>query len=87
MKKKTENNVAENPNMPLGIKNYYIIIASVLLLIVGFLLLSGGGSDDPNVFNYEMFSVRRIVIAPLVMLAAFVGVGFGVMYKFKTKSE
>lgn len=34
--------------------------------------MSGGGSDDPNVFNLEIFSARRIVIAPIVCLAGFV---------------
>jgi hypothetical protein len=35
--------------------------------------MSGGGSDDPTVFNTEVFSFRRIRLAPTVVL-----IGFGV---------
>jgi hypothetical protein len=42
------------------------------VLFIGYLLLVGGGSDDPNVFNYEMFNFRRMVVSPLVITAGFV---------------
>lgn len=60
-----------NPDMALGMKNYVLMLIGVGVIILGFLLLSGGGSDDPAVFNYDIFSVRRIVIAPLVLLLGF----------------
>jgi len=34
-------------------------------------LMSGGGSDDPNVFNPEIFSFRRIRLAPTIVLLGF----------------
>ena len=71
--------------MPLGRKNYFVIAVAVLLLVIGFFLLAGGGSDDPEVFNYEMFSARRIVVAPVVLVAGFVLVGFGIMKQFKDR--
>ena len=40
-------------------------------LILGFVLMSGGGSNDPNVFNPEIFSFRRITLAPLVILGSY----------------
>ena len=58
----------KNPDMPLGIKNYKLILIGLVPIILGFVLMVGGGSDDPFVFNEEMFSVRRIVVAPLVLL-------------------
>jgi len=57
-----------NPDMPLGKQNYILMGAGVLLIILGFIFLAGGGSDDPNVFNYEMFNTRRLVVAPLFIL-------------------
>ena len=41
-------------------------------MVLGYVLMSGGGSDDPNVFNYDMFSFRRIVLAPIVILVGMV---------------
>jgi len=55
------------------------IIAGILALIIGFLLMSGGGVEDPNQFNEEIFSTRRITIAPLVVLIGYFLIGFGIM--------
>lgn len=60
-------------------ENYYIILAGVGLLILGYLLMIGGGSDDPNVFNPEIFSARRVTVAPLTLLLGFVVVLYGIM--------
>ncbi len=55
-------------------KNKYIgLILIVSLLILGFILMSGGGSDDPNVFNEEIFSFRRITLAPLIIVSSYIG--------------
>ena len=53
--------------------NYKFVIIGVLFIIVGFLLMLGGGSDDPNVFSEEIYSFRRIRLAP-----AFILIGFGI---------
>lgn len=45
------------------------MLIGVGVLIVGFLLMAGGGSNDPNVFNKEeVYSARRITIAPIIIL-------------------
>lgn len=45
------------------------MLIGVAVLIVGFLLMAGGGSEDPNVFDpSEVYSTRRITIAPIVIL-------------------
>ena len=41
------------------------------LLILGFVLMSGGGSSDPNVFTPEIFSFRRITLAPLIIIGSY----------------
>ena len=54
-----------------------------LVLVAGFLLLSGSGSKDPNVFNYAMFDWRRLVAAPIVMVAGIVVEIVAIMGRFK----
>lgn len=52
-------------------RNYLLMGLSVALIIAGFILMSGGESSDPEVFNPEIFSTRRIVVAPIVGLSGF----------------
>lgn len=54
--------------------NYKILLIGIAVIVIGFILMSGGGSDDPKVFSEEIFSFRRIRLAPTVVLA-----GFGVV--------
>ena len=49
-----------------------LMIVGLLVMGAGFLLLAGGGSDDPQVFNYAMFDFRRLVAAPIVIVAGIV---------------
>ena len=37
-------------------------------IVLGFILMSGGGSDDPNIFNEDIYSFRRIRLAPTLVL-------------------
>lgn len=53
--------------------NYKILLIGIAVIALGFILMSGGGSDDPNVFNEEIFSFRRIRLAPTTVL-----IGFGI---------
>jgi hypothetical protein len=53
--------------------NYKILLIGIAVIALGFILMSGGGSDDPNVFNEEVFSFRRIRLAPTTVL-----IGFGI---------
>lgn len=52
-------------------KQYIGLILIVSLLTLGFILMSGGGSTDRNVFNDEIFSFRRITLAPLVIIGSY----------------
>ena len=73
--------------MALGPKNIKFLIAGLLVMAAGFLLLSGGGSDDPNVFNYAMFDMRRLVAAPIVIVAGIVVEVIAIMGHFKDNKE
>ena len=67
-----------------GIK---LMLAGLLVMAAGFLLLSGGGSDDPQVFNYAMFDFRRLVAAPIVIIAGIVLEIVAIMGRFPDKEE
>jgi len=54
-------------------KKYWALILIISLLTLGFILMSGGSSSDPNVFNNEMFSFRRITLAPLIIVSSYIG--------------
>jgi len=65
---KNENN---KPEFLFDKVNYKILLVGLAVIALGFILMSGGGSEDPNVFNEEIFSFRRIRLAPAVVLLGF----------------
>jgi len=53
-------------------ENYIWMTAGVALIFIGFMLMSGGKSPDPHGFLYdEIYSFRRITLAPIIILAGF----------------
>lgn len=52
-------------------KNYRFMFIGIGFIILGYLLMSGGGSDDPAIFNPEIYSWRRIRLAPTLVLIGF----------------
>ncbi len=54
-----------------GKSNYQILFISLAVISLGFFLMAGGGSPDPDVFNPEIFSFRRIRLAPTLVLLGF----------------
>lgn len=70
-----------------GPTNYKLMIVGVVIILIGFLLMTGGGSEDPNVFNPEIFSFRRVTLAPIVVLIGFVIEVFAILHKPSSKSE
>lgn len=54
-----------------GRKNYKFMLIGLGCIALGFILMGGGGSDDPNVFSPEIFSWRRIRLAPTLVLLGF----------------
>lgn len=70
-----------NSKMAITPKGFKLMIAGVLVMIAGFILLSGGASKDPQVFSWAIFDFRRLVAAPIVILAGVVVVILGIMGK------
>jgi hypothetical protein len=78
--KKPANTSRTNSNL-FGKENYTWIIVGIVVIAIGLLLMAGGRSDDPNVFiPNEVYSTRRITIAPIVIL---IGLGIEAYAIFK----
>jgi hypothetical protein len=67
--------------MALGKKNLIMMAIGVIVIVIGFILMAGGGSDDPASFNYEMFSFRRITLAPILVIGGLAFEVFAIMKK------
>ena len=77
----------DNGKMATTPKNLRMMIAGLLVMIAGFILMTGGGSKDPQVFNYAMFDFRRLVAAPLVIIAGIVVEVVSIMAGFTKKED
>lgn len=78
----TSSNIKGKKNlMVFGKENYFIFFIGIIFILVGFVLMAGGGTDDPNVFNEEIYSTTRIVIAPILVLIGFIIEIFAIMKK------
>jgi hypothetical protein len=74
---------AKTTEFAFGKQNYILLFIGLGLIVLGFLLMIGGGSKDPNVFNPNIFSPRRITVAPILILAGYVVEIFAIMKKPK----
>ena len=71
-----------NKNFALGKQNLILIGIGVTIVILGFLLMTGAPSGQTQ-YNPDIFSFRRIVLAPGVALFGFIFVIFGIVKKSK----
>ena len=78
-----ENNVNENGKMAMTAKGIRLLLAGLVVIVSGYILMMGGGSDDPQVFNYAMFDFRRLLAAPIVIIAGLVIEVVAIMKVFK----
>jgi hypothetical protein len=67
----TKNESKERPVFALGRENYKLLAIGFVIIVIGFILMIGGKSDSPDKFSNEIFSFRRITLAPIVVLAGF----------------
>ena len=79
------NKIKKEPNPFLFDKqNYILMVVGLLTIGIGFVLMAGGKSDDPNIFNpEEVYSMRRITIAPIVVLLGFLIEIYAIFHKSK----
>ncbi len=52
-------------------RKYTLMIAGLIITAIGFLLMIGGGTEDPSKFSEDIFSFRRITLAPILVLFGF----------------
>jgi hypothetical protein len=75
-----------NEHFALSKENYILLLIGFAIIVLGFILMIGGKSDDPTVFNEdEIFSFRRVTLAPMVVLIGFVFEIWAIMKKPKSK--
>lgn len=72
----------DKPNFAFGKWNYILLAVGVAAIIVGFALMAGPGSTETH-FEPDIFSFRRIKLAPAICFSGFVFVIIAVMYKAK----
>ena len=65
--------------------NFILLAVGMAIVIIGFLLMTGPSSE--TIFEPDIFSARRIKVAPVVCLFGFLSMIYAVLRKPKTKIE
>lgn len=65
--------------------NFILIAVSMLVIILGFVLMTGPVTTE-TVFEPDIFSARRIKVAPAVSLLGFVFMIYAILRKPKQKN-
>lgn len=76
----------EKRDFAFGRMNFILLAVGMLVVIVGFILMSGGSSSE-EAYNPDIFSTRRIVVAPIVCLLGFVSMIYAVVHKSKDETQ
>ena len=64
--------------------NFVLLAIGMAIIIIGFLLMTGPGSTEGN-FEPDIFSARRIKVAPVISLFGFIFMIYGIVRKPKNK--
>jgi hypothetical protein len=74
----------DKPDFALLKENYVLLLIGLAIIVAGFLLMAGGGAKSPDEFNAkELFSFRRVTLAPLIILIGFVFEIYAIMKRPK----
>ena len=66
--------------------NFILLAIGMAIVIIGFILMTGPSSTE-TVFEPDIFSVRRIKVAPVVCFLGFIFMIYAVLRKPKIKIE
>ena len=69
-----------------GKTNFILLAAGMVIVIIGFILMAGSGSTE-QAFNPDIFSARRIKVAPLVCLFGFLSMIAAILYTPKEENQ
>ena len=72
----------DKKNLAFDKVNYILLAVGMAVVVLGFIFMSGGSSDE-TAYNPDIFSVRRIKVAPVVCLIGFVSMIYAVIRKPK----
>jgi len=68
----------DKKDFAFGKTNFILLGIGMLVVVIGFLLMAGGSSTS-EAFNPDIFSARRIKVAPIVCLLGFVSMIYAVV--------
>ena len=74
----------DKKNLAFGRMNFILLGLGMLVVVIGFILMSGDSSTT-EAYNPDIFSARRIKVAPIVCLVGFVSMIYAVVHKPKDK--
>ena len=80
---KPQNAAPQESRGLFGKENYTYMLAGVVLIAIGFLLMMGGSSKDGSFDVNEVYSFRRITLAPIVILLGLAVEVYAIMRKPK----
>jgi NADH:ubiquinone oxidoreductase subunit K len=60
-------------------RNYLLILIAISLLLLGFFMMTGTTNSGINSFNKEIFSFRRITLAPVIVLMGYLLVIYAIL--------
>lgn len=66
--------------------NFILLAIGMIIVIIGFILMSGSGSTETQ-YNPDIFSTRRIVVAPIVSLVGFCSIVYAIIRKPKDEEK
>ena len=72
----------DKKNFAFDKMNFILLAVGMVIVIIGFLLMTGPNSTDTT-FEPDIFSARRIKVAPVVRLVGFVSMVYAVVRKPK----
>ena len=75
-----------NGNFAFTKTNYLLLLAGVLVIILGFILMCGPSTTEAH-FEPDIFSVRRIKVAPTVCFFGFLFVIYAILHKGNNKKQ
>lgn len=72
----------DTPKMPLSKYNYLLIAIGVVIIVAGFILMAGGTKATPTDFSYDIYSWRRITLAPILVVLGFAFEIYAILKRF-----
>ena len=72
----------DKKNLAFDKMNFILLAIGMAIVIIGVLLVGGAGSNE-HTFDTDIFSTRRIVVAPTVTLVGFLSIIYAIIHKPK----